>query len=164
MGMDQQPQAALALMAKSIPFTLFTHTGPISSLDEAASERGQIPEQIVRSILFRIGEGLFCMVLIAGPGQISWPRLRAYLGLSRLSLASESEVLAQTGYRVGAVTPMGLPYPIRVLADKNVFAQKEISIGSGQRSTAIIMKSSDLLKSIDNIEIDVFSEINPDRP
>lgn len=162
--MDQQPEAALALLAKSIPFTLFTHTEPVKSLEDAAAARGQVPSQVVRSILFRLGAGQFCMVLIAGPGQISWPKLRAYLGLSRLSMASESEVLAQTGYRVGAVSPMGLPLPIRILADNNVFEPREISIGSGIRGTAILMKSSDLFKSIDNLEIDDFSETHLERP
>jgi prolyl-tRNA editing enzyme YbaK/EbsC (Cys-tRNA(Pro) deacylase) len=51
------------------------------------------------------------MVLMAGPSQISWPRLRAALDVSRLSMASEVEVLEATGYPLGAVSPFGLPTP-----------------------------------------------------
>jgi len=98
------------------------------------------------------------MVLMAGPAQISWPKLRAYLGQSRLTLASEAEVLATTGYRVGAVSPLGLPGPLRILADENVFTPTEISVGSGQRGTAIILKSIDLRSTLTNIEIDKFAE------
>ena len=98
------------------------------------------------------------MVLIAGPAQISWPRLRAYLGQSRLTMASEAEVLEVTGYRVGAVSPFGLPEPIRILADENVFVPEELSIGSGVRGTAIILKSNDLRSTLNDIEIDKFAD------
>ena len=93
----------------AIPFRLFHHTGPIHSLEQAAEERSQRPHQVVRSILFRLAADQFVMVLAAGPDQISWPALRQHLGVSRISMASEDEVLADTGYPRGAVSPFGLP-------------------------------------------------------
>jgi len=156
--MPELPPAAQQLAKLEVPFRLFQHTGPVTSLEQAALERDQIPAQVVRSILFRIGEGVFLMVLMAGPSQISWPKLRNYLGQSRLTLASEDEVLSTTGYRVGAVSPLGLPGPLRILADENVFIPEEISIGSGQRGTAIILKSIDLHSTLANVEIDKFAE------
>ena len=51
-----------ALDALGIAYRLFCHPGPIHSLEQAASERGQRPEQIVRSILFRLAEDEFVMV------------------------------------------------------------------------------------------------------
>ncbi len=99
------------------------------------------------------------MVLVAGPQQVSWPALRAYLGQTRLTMASEAEVLAVTGYRVGAVSPFGLPGPIRILADESVFLSNEISIGSGERGVAILLKSADLQKSITTLEIGKFTKL-----
>ena len=93
------------------------------------------------------------MVLVSGPSQIAWPKLRSFLGHSRLTLASENEVLLNTGYQIGAVSPIGLPHPIRIIADGSVFRFSEISIGSGTRGTAIIMASVDLHKAVENIEI-----------
>ena len=94
---------------------------------------------------------------MAGPGQISWKRLRAALGIARISIASEAEVLAATGFVRGAVTPLGLPRPVRILADESVFINSEISIGSGVRGVAIILKSLDLQIALDKIEIGKFS-------
>jgi Cys-tRNA(Pro)/Cys-tRNA(Cys) deacylase len=128
-------------------------------MEQAASERGQSTEQVVRSILFRLREGNFVMVLMSGPQQVSWPALRAYLGQSRLTMASENEVLAATGYRVGAVSPLGLSSPVRILADESVFIPDEISIGSGERGIAIILKSANLQKSIKNLEIGQFAKL-----
>ena len=157
--MSDMPPVARALSNLGIPYRIFHHAGPVDSLEQAARERGQSTEQVVRSILFRLGEGNFAMVLMAGPHQISWPALRAYLGQSRLTMASEDEVLTVTGYRVGAVSPLGLPGPTRILADESVFAPDEISIGSGQRGVTIILKSTDLQKSIQNLEIGQFTKL-----
>jgi len=93
---------------------------------------------------------------MAGPGQISWKHLRAALGIARISMASEVEVLAATGFVRGAVTPVGLPRPIRILADESVFMNNEISIGSGVSGVAIILKSKDLQVALAHIEIGKF--------
>jgi Cys-tRNA(Pro)/Cys-tRNA(Cys) deacylase len=156
--MPENPPAAQALEKLGVPHRIFRHTGPVASLEQAASERGHQPDQVVRSILFRTGPERFVMVLAAGPAQISWPALRSYLGQSRLTMASADEVLSVTGYRIGAVSPFGLPGPVRILADENVFAFQEISLGSGERGVAIILKSADLRSTIENIEIGRFIE------
>ena len=93
----QPPPVSLALTAAGIPHHVFRHPGPVSSLEQAAEERDQQPNQVVRSILFRLGKGQFAMVLMAGPDQISWKALRAYLGQSRLTTAKREEVLEVTG-------------------------------------------------------------------
>ena len=145
-----------ALDALRLPYRLFHHTGPVNSLAQAALERKQQPEQIVRSIVFRISEEQLVMVLMAGPSQISWPRLRTALSVSRLSMASEVEVLEATGYPLGAVCPFGLPNPMRILVDRGVLKPDFISLGSGLRGVAVIMKSKDMLKGLGKVEIGDF--------
>jgi Cys-tRNA(Pro)/Cys-tRNA(Cys) deacylase len=157
--MQNVPPVARALSKLNIPYRIFQHVGPVKSLEQAARERGQALDQVVRSLLFRLGEGNFVMVLIPDPHQVAWPALRTYLGHSRLSMASEDEVLSATGYRVGTVSPLGLPNPLRILADETVFAPNEISIGSGERGIAVILKSVDLRRSIENLEIGQFAEM-----
>jgi len=141
----------------NLPYHVFEHVQTPTSLEQAAVARGQDPRQIVRSILFKAPKGIFFMTLIAGPGQISWRRLRAHLGVSRISMASEAEVLEVTGCEIGTVNPMGLPHPIRILADISVFRPDEISIGCGVRRAAIIMKSSDLRIALGKVEINLFA-------
>ena len=93
------------------------------------------------------------MVLVAGPAQISWKALRKYLGRSRISMATEDEVFAMTGYRVGTVGPFGLPQQLKVLIDASVMVEEEISIGSGMRNTAIILKSADLRHALRDADV-----------
>lgn len=154
--MSEATPVSLALTEMGTPHQEFRHPGPVLSLGQAATERGQTPDQVIRSIVFRVGKGEFVMVLVAGPSQISWPRLRAYLNQSRLTMATNEEVLSITGFLPGAVSPFGLPSPLRILADEGVFVPNEISIGSGVRGITIIMKSSDLKRALKNVEIDKF--------
>jgi len=147
------PPASAALKELDIPHRIFRHENPVTSIEQAARERGQRDSQIVRSILFRLSEEEFVMVLIAGSAQVSWKILRRRLGSSRMTMATEDEVLAVTGYRIGAVSPLGLLNPLRVLVDESVLREEEISIGSGIRDVAIILKSTDLQQALKNAEV-----------
>ncbi len=138
---------------KQIPYALFTHDGPIHSLEQAAAERNQQPAQVVRSLLFRLAQDEFLMVLVAGPQQIDWKQLRRTLGLSRLTMASADELRRVTGYEMGAVAPFGLPTPVRILVDQSVLDQAEVSMGSGVRGTAVILKTADLLTALGEVEV-----------
>lgn len=149
----ETPPVSLALEKLNIPHRVFRHETPVDSLEKAASDRGQRPSQIVRTILFRVTEDEFALVLVAGLGQISWKLLRKLLGKSRITMATEEEVLAVTGYRPGTVGPFGLVKPVRMLMEAGVLKEEEVSIGSGMRDTAVILKSADLMKALGNVEV-----------
>lgn len=154
--MSDTPPVSHYLTTHNIPHRVFQHPGPVSSLAQAAAERGQQPEQIVRSLLFRLTEGTYAMVLMAGPSQVDWRALRRFVGQSRLTMASEEEVLTVTGYPIGAVAPFGVPQPLRVLVDESVLAQQEISIGSGLRGTTVILQVADLMRALGEVEVGKF--------
>ena len=158
MTQDKSP-VSIILKQKHIPHQVFIHPGPLHSLEQAAKERGQRPEQIVRSILFRVSKGNYVMVLIAGPEQINWKILRNQLGENRLTMASEDEVLSVTGYHLGAVAPFGLLQPIKIIVDQSVLQQQIISMGSGIRGIAIILKSDDLMKALGDYQIGDFRNL-----
>jgi Cys-tRNA(Pro) deacylase len=155
--MPDIPPVSQKLTDLGIPHRVFRHTGQVTSLEQAASERGQVPGQVIRSIVFRLGEGRFAIVLVAGAAQVSWPALRAHFGQSRLTMADADEVLLATGYRVGTVSPIGLPNPLPVLIDASVLVHEEISMGSGQPNTGIILKRDDLLRTLGDVEIGHFA-------
>lgn len=150
--MNEIPPVSRYLLERNIPHRVFHHTQPIHSLEDAAEQRGQRPTQIVRSILFRLEEGEYAMVLVAGPQQISWKALRQFFGRSRLTMASEEEVLTVTGYRIGSVSPFGLPAPLRILLDESLLAEEELSLGSGVRGVAVILRRDDLLAALPDAE------------
>ena len=151
--MTEQPPASIALEKLNIPHQVFRHEKPVMSFEQAAAERNQRPEQIVRSIVFQIRPGEFVMVLVAGREQVDWRKLRQLVGRSRVRMATEEEVLEVTGYRIGTVSPFGLKNPVKVLIDASVLQEEELSIGSGVRNTAILLKSADLRNALRESEI-----------
>jgi Cys-tRNA(Pro)/Cys-tRNA(Cys) deacylase len=160
MNAEEKPSTKVIryLGEKGIPYRFFAHSGAVHSLEQAALERGQRPEQIIRSIVFRLSRGGFIMVLVAGERQVSWQALRRYLGTSRISMATEAEVLQVTGYPLGAVSPFGTQQPLRILVDRGALQEEEISIGSGVRYTTVIMQREDFLRALGQVEVGDFTE------
>lgn len=146
------------LAEHAIPHQLFRHAAKPKSIEQAAHERDQLPDQIVRSILFRLPEDQYVMVLMPGPKQISWKTLRSFLGTRRITLATPEEVLQVTGYQIGAVSPFGINPIIRILVDESLQYQSEISLGSGEHGLAIIMTSQNLFSTLPSAELVRVSE------
>jgi Cys-tRNA(Pro)/Cys-tRNA(Cys) deacylase len=151
--MEPESPAIRHLRASGVDFSIFIHTGPVYTLEQAAQERGQSSDQVIRSILFRLAQNDYAMAIMPGPKQISWKILRAYFKQRRLTLADENEVLTITGYEIGTVNPFGLPRAMPILIDRNVLEKSALSIGSGIRGVALIMTPLELLKAMPPYEI-----------
>ncbi len=157
--MSEIETPAIAFLRENgIPHTVFCHAGPIRSLEQAAIERNQRPEQVVRSILFRLGGGQFIMVLMPGPAQVPWKVLRNYLNQSRLTMATEEEVLQITGCVPGTVNPFSLTVPMRILVDRSILSLPDVSFGSCRRGIAILLKPEEMLKALKSYEVVDFIE------
>jgi len=156
-----QPPASITLEKMNIPHQVFRHERPVMSFEQAASDRNQRPEQIVRSILFQVRPGEFVMVLMAGRDQVDWRKLRQLIKRSRVRMATEEEVFDVTGYRIGTVSPFGLKNQVRVMIDASVLKEEEISIGSGIHNMAIIMRGADLRQALGDAEIVAVGESAP---
>ena len=141
-----------------IPYQVHVHAGPLHSLEQAAAERGLAPDQIVRSLVFRLESGEFVLVLMPGARQVSWPKLRQHLGVSRITTASREQVLEATGFPPGAVTPFGLPNPLRILADQSILVHGTLSLGAGAPNTGLILSRDDLLAVVQPEVLDLGSE------
>lgn len=153
--MAKESSVTRKLTELGIPHTLHVHETQLRSLEQAAEERGLLHEQIVRSLLFRLEKHDYILVLVAGPGKVSWTKLRKYLGVRRLTTANATEVLEVTGFVPGAVSPVGLTRPLRILADEGLRDQQILSIGAGIKNAGVILKTDDLLGSIDVEIVDI---------
>ncbi|MCR1983557.1 YbaK/EbsC family protein [Cellulosimicrobium cellulans] len=114
-------RAVAALEASGIDFTLTRH-GRVGSLEEAAAARGVDPARVLKTIVVRRAEDDYLFVLVPGDRQISWPKLRALLGVSRLSMPDKEVARDVTGYERGTITPFGATHPWPVVADVRVVA------------------------------------------
>jgi len=136
-----------------LPHTIVRH-GPVRSLEEAATARGVEPRAVVKTLVVRKGEEDYLFVLVPGDRQISWPKLRALLGVSRMSLPDAEDALRVTGYRRGTITPFGSSRPWPVVADAALVGQ-EITLGGGADGVAVKAQADDVVAALDATVADV---------
>lgn len=127
--------ALAAVTAAGLDHRVLTH-GPVRSVAEAAAAQGVEVRDIVKSIVVRRGADDYVFVLVPGDRAISWPKLRALLGVNRLSLPDAETAKEATGYERGTITPFGSVKPWPVVADERMRG-RTVSLGAGERGVAI---------------------------
>lgn len=133
-------------------------TTPARSAEESAELQGIRLEQLVRTIVVRRGANDYVFVLVPGGRHIDWPKLRAHLGVNRLSLPDQDEALEATGYERGAITPFGARVAWPVVADAAMLAMEKVAIGGGARGVNVHMEPNDLIAALDAVVADVTRE------
>lgn len=122
------------------------------SAEESAAFQGIELSQLLRTIVLRRGESDYIFVLVPGGRAIDWPKLRAHLKVSRLSLPDQDEAEAVTGYPRGAITPFGSKTAWPVIADASISTSDTVAIGGGGHGVNLHINASDLIKHL-NAEV-----------
>ena len=154
---DGAERAKRALEAAGIDHSVTRH-GPVRSLAEAAAARGVEPGQIIKTMVVRRGAEDHLFVLVPGDRQISWPKLRDLLGVSRISMPDADAAREVTGYVRGTITPFGSLRQLPVIADKRISGT--VSIGGGAHGVAATVAADDLVRVLDAQVADV-TDANP---
>lgn len=149
---DHSDRALAAAAALGLAHTVTRH-GPVRSLEEAAAARGVEPRQLVKTLVVRVREGEHRFVLVPGDREIAWPKLRALLGVNRISLPSAEEARDVTGYVRGTITPLGSATALPVIADASISGT--ISLGGGAHGVALTVDTDELLAAIGATVADV---------
>ncbi len=152
------PPALAAVEAACIAHIVTRH-GRVGSLAEAAAARGVRPGDIVKTLVVRRADDDFVFVLVPGDREISWPKLRAFLGVNRLSMPSADVARAATGYERGTITPFGSSHPWPVVADSTV-AGRPISLGAGTHGLAFTADGSDVIRALQAQVADVTDRVD----
>ena len=135
-------RATDAAEALGLTFEVVRH-GPVRSLEEAAAARGVSPAQVVKTLVVRVADDDYRFVLVPGDREIAWPKLRALLGVNRLSMPSADVALEVTGYVRGTITPLGSTRSWPVVADASMTGP--VSIGGGDHGVALTVDADELV-------------------
>ena len=140
-----EERALAAVRASGITFRVVRH-GHVGSLAEAAAARGIEPSQLLKTIVVRRADNDFLFVLLPGDREISWPKLRALLGVNRMSMPDAATALAVTGYARGTITPFGSLRAWPVVIDAS--AVGEVSLGAGASGVGIVAQADDVVRAL----------------
>ena len=102
---------------------------------------------LIKTLVLRRGEDDFLFVLVPGDREFSWPKLRALLGVSRLSMPDAATAREVTGYEAGTITPFGSTTAWPVIADRTV-AGRRISMGGGAHGVGLTVDADAALEAL----------------
>ena len=131
--------------------------GRVRSLPEAAERLGVPPSRVMKSLVVRRSEGEYLLVLVPGPRQIDWPKLRHHLGVSRLSMPDAEVAREVTGYERGTITPLGTLSELPIIIDTSVVGGGGITIGGGAHGVSILVDADELVRAVGATVVDVSS-------
>ena len=128
---------------------------PARSAEEAA-ERQAIPlGALLRTIVVRRGEDDYLFVLVPAGRRFDWPKLRAHLGVTRLSLPDADEARDVTGYVRYTITPFGSTRAWPVIADASILDHPIVAIGGGAHGVNLHLAPADLIRALRAEVVDV---------
>lgn len=149
MADDEAPAspAIAAIEATGVTHRVVT-TPPAGSAEEAAALQGIPLDALLRTIVVRRGADDYVFVVLGAGRQFSWPKLRAHLGVNRLSLPDADEAQAVTGYVRYTITPFGSTRPWPLFVDEAILGQPVVSIGGGVRGVSLHLAPADLVAAL----------------
>lgn len=118
------------------------------SVEEAAERYGVPVERLLKTLVVRRSDDDYLFVLVPGPRQIDWPKLRAHLGVSRLSLPDADVAREVTGYERGTITPFGATHAWPVIADASIAGGGPVTIGGGRHGVSLRLDAAVLLAAL----------------
>ena len=152
--MTDDTPAIAAARASGVPFRVVT-TEPASSAEESAAWQGIPTAALLRTIVVRRGDDDYVFVLVPAGRRFDWPKLRAHLGVNRLSLPDADEAHRVTGYVRYTITPFGSSRAWPVILDAAATAQPVVSVGGGIRGVNLHFAPADLLRALDGTVADL---------
>jgi Cys-tRNA(Pro)/Cys-tRNA(Cys) deacylase len=149
---DRSHHAIAAADALGLAYEVTRH-GPVRSLEEAAAARGVEPRAIVKTLVVRVTDDDYRFVLVPGDREIAWPKLRALLGVNRLSMPDAETARQVTGYVRGTITPLGSTTAWPVVADASMTGT--VSLGGGAHGVALSVDATALVDALGATVADV---------
>nr|WP_274636666.1 YbaK/EbsC family protein [Microbacterium bovistercoris] len=114
------------------------------SLPEAATLLGLATADIVKTLVVKRRDDTYLFALIPGDRAISWPKLRAVVGVNKLRLPEPELALAATGYERGTIVPIGSAHEWPVFADEQIVGRR-VAMGAGAHGYSLFVDADDLI-------------------
>ena len=126
-----------------------------STAEEAAALQGIALGALLRTIVVRRGEDDYLFVLVPADRRFDWGKLRAHLGIRRMTLPDADEARRETGYERYTITPFGSTHAWPAIVDASAMAFDAISVGGGAFGVNIHLAPADLVAHLGATVVDV---------
>ena len=154
MAAEPSTPALDALAAAGTPHRV-VRTPRAGSAQESAELQGIPLGALLRTIVVRRGDDDYLFVLVPAGRRFDWPRLRAHLGVRRLTLPDADEARDVTGYERYTITPFGSARQWPVILDVAAIDQPVLAIGGGGFGINVHLTPTDLVTALGAQIVDV---------
>jgi Cys-tRNA(Pro)/Cys-tRNA(Cys) deacylase len=117
---------------------------PARTLKEAAGLLGITPADIAKTLVLRRSDGSYLFAVLPGDTQLAWPKLRALVGVNKLTLPDAGEALAATGYAQGTITPVGSTTAWPLWVDARLTGRR-VAMGAGDSGYSAFLDADALV-------------------
>jgi Cys-tRNA(Pro)/Cys-tRNA(Cys) deacylase len=158
-GDNETPNSpALASLADTGLEVEVVRTVRAGSAAESAELQGIELGALLRTIVVRRGEDDYLFVLVPADRRFDWGKLRAHLGVRRLTLPDADEAREVTGYERYTITPFGATRSWPVILDASAMAFERVSVGGGAFGVNLHLRPTDLVRHLGAAVVDVSAE------
>ena len=133
-------------------------TQPAHSAEESASLQRIPLRALLRTLVVRRAADDYLFVLVPGGRRFDWPKLRAHLGVKRMTMPDAEEARAVTGYERGAITPFGAATRLPVIVDAVALEEPMVAIGGGARGVNLHLAPAELVRTLGAEVVDVATD------
>ena len=154
MAAEPTTPALDALAAAGIAHRV-VRTPRAGSAEESAELQGIPLGALLRTIVVRRGDDDYLFVLVPAGRRFDWPRLRAHLGVRRLTLPDADEARHVTGYERYTISPFGSTRQWPVILDAAATDQPVVAIGGGGFGINVHLVPKDLAAALGAEVVDV---------
>lgn len=118
-----------------------------SSLEEAAALQGIRPADIAKTVVMRAGADQYLFAIVAGDASVSFPALRALLGVNKLKFPSADEAFDAVGHERGTITPLGATHHYPTYVDTALVGHR-VAMGAGAHGYSAWVDIDDLVRGL----------------
>ena len=122
--------------------------------NDAANSLNTEVGSIVKSLLFRNEENFF-LCLVSGDKRCSLNKLKKIFNSKDLSMASPDEVIDQTGYTIGGVSPVGHKNKLEILVDESLNRFNNLYAAAGHPNCIFKISFDELLNLTNGVVKDI---------
>ena len=143
------------LKEAGVPFEVLSYRHEVRGAKPVADALNLPEEIVIKTIVFRAGDGSFLLALMGGDGTVSEKKLARAIGHKRVLPAAPRDAERVTGYQIGGIGPFGLKQPLPVFLDQAAAQHDKIVINAGGRGTMIRLATGDLVRLTDATVADI---------
>jgi len=131
-------------------------TDTVETVSKACKLSGEPPNVIVKTLLMRVEDNDYIILIVRGDRRVDNIKLSRYLG-STAKLVAPDEVLRVLGVPAGAVSPLlDNVLKFRRLLDPKILEKEYVVCGGGDLNTLVRIVTEDLIKYLKPEIVDVF--------